>query len=51
MNMKRQKKDRPSLPKEVVKDLIEGRLDPDTLKTIQSRPKDEDGPLPEGAGH
>lgn len=31
-----------SWPKEVIKDMIEGRLDPGTLKNIQSRPKDVD---------
>ena len=35
-------KNSPSWPKEVIKDLIEGRVDPDTLRQIQSYPKDED---------
>lgn len=35
-------RDKVSWPKELIKDLIEGRLDPDTVKTIQVRPKDED---------
>lgn len=29
-------------PKELLADMIEGRLDPDTARMIQSRPKDED---------
>jgi acetone carboxylase gamma subunit len=35
-------KDKTSWPKEVIKDLIEGKLDGQTIKSIQSRPKDED---------
>ena len=27
---------------ELIRDMIEGRLDPDTIKTIQTRPKDDD---------
>jgi acetone carboxylase gamma subunit len=42
MTARTEGRDSATLPKEVVKDLIEGRLDPDTLKTIQSQPKDED---------
>lgn len=42
MTVKSSDKDKTSWPIEVIKDLLEGRLDPDTLKSIQSRPKDED---------
>jgi acetone carboxylase, gamma subunit len=35
-------KDRISWPKGLIKDLIEGRLDPETVRTIQVRPKDPD---------
>lgn len=31
-----------SWPKEMIRDLVEGRLDPETLKLVQSRPKDDD---------
>ena len=31
-----------SWPKEMIRDLIEGRLDSETLKLVQTRPKDED---------
>ena len=31
-----------SWPKEVLKDLVEGRFDPETLRRIQVQPKDED---------
>lgn len=35
-------KERSSWPKEMIRDLIEGRLDSETLKLVQTRPKDED---------
>lgn len=42
MSTSKSDKGQATWPREVIKDMMEGRLDGGTLKLIQSRPKDED---------